>query len=30
MRWRDELAAPHLALFERLASKANAAFKWEG
>lgn len=29
LRWREELSAPHLALFERLASRANEAFKWE-
>ena len=29
LRWREELSAPHLALFEHLASRANEAFKWE-
>lgn len=28
MRWRDELSAPHLALFDRLATRANRDFKW--
>jgi hypothetical protein len=29
LRWREELSAPHLALFEKLASRANESFKWE-
>ncbi len=30
LRWREEMAPAHLALFENLAASANAAFKWEG
>ncbi|WP_203292220.1 sulfotransferase family protein [Maricaulis parjimensis] len=30
LRWREELSSAHLALFEKMASTANAAFKWEG
>lgn len=28
LRWRDELSAPHLALFEQIAGQANIPFKW--